>query len=435
MKKIIIVFLMLVQAQSMAFQTEITNRIRRSGLKEKDLGMYIYSQSQKKVLFDLNTHNKKIPASITKLATASAVLAHFPLGYKFKTSLWSKGVIENGVLKGDLYLKGGGDPGFVSENLWYLVNAFTRSEIKKITGSIIVDDQLFDNERYDSSRQSKRVDRAYDAPVGAMSFNWNSVNIFVRPTKKGQTAKVFIDPATSYIQLINKTTTVAGAENQLVAERKEGESKDTIIVSGKIGEKNSEIVIFKNISQPDLWSGHQLKEFLLQRNILIEGSIKTGKIPEGAEVLAENEGSSIEKAITDMNKFSNNYVAEMLTKNIAATPELQNEKAALLTKNASLQQGVLAIEKHLKTIGLSDKEFVFLNPSGLTRDNEFSPYAIWQILDHLSKDFRVFPEFLASLPIAGVDGTLKKRMKNSAAEGWVRAKTGYLDNVVSLAGY
>ncbi len=411
-------------------ESELESLAKKQGVQLKDLSIYATTgegESLKPVL-DVNSKQTMIPASISKVVTASAVLANFPPGYKFKTQLLSSGDVKNGVLKGSLYLKGGGDPSFVSENMWFLVNAFLRNQIKKVDGDIVVDDSLFDKMRYDVSRQKERVDRAYDAPVGAMSFNWNSANIFVRPGQPGQEAKVYCDPENDYIRLVSKAKTTSGNENKLVADRKE-DSKfdgDVIHVGGSIGKGYKEIAIFKNITQPDLWSGYNLKAFLAQRGIQVTGAIKTGVTPEKADVLAESESKAIEQILADMNKFSNNYVAEMLTKNLGSLRK---------SKGATLADGVVLINEHLKSLALPEDQYHIESPSGLTRENKMSSYAMWKVLQHLRNDFRVQPEFLTSLPIAGIDGTLKKRMNNSAAERWVRAKTGYINNVVSLAGY
>ena len=151
-----------------------------------------------------------------------------------------------------------------------------------------------------------------------------------------------------------------------------------------------------------------------------------GVTPEKATVLAESESKSVETILADMNKFSNNYVAEMLTKNLGTLRK---------PKSASLADGVEIINEHLKSLNLPEDQYHIESPSGLTRQNRLSSFAMWKVLQHLRNDFRVQPEFLTSLPIAGIDGTLKKRMQNSPGERWVRAKTGYLNNVVSLAGY
>ncbi len=365
----------------------------------------------------LNQFEKKIPASVSKVLTSYAVLRMFPLGSKFLTRVYYD--------QKNLYLKGGGDPSFVSENLWYLVNELTRQNLKSIPGDIVVDDSMFDQIRFDESREDKRVDRAYDAPVGAMSFNWNAVNVFVKPTKVGLKAQVTLDPQSDYFQLRNTVMTVAGTpKKDLVISVSNAEK--TITVSGEVPSNVPEKAYFKSVNDPDIWAGMNLKAFLKQRGIEIMGKVRSGKTPELAELLTTVESKNLSYILADMNKFSNNFVAEMLTKNLAA----QDGKV-----NASLKQGVDIIRTELNKLDLTSKEFEVENPSGFTRNNKLTAHALNQVLTAIKNNFSMFPTFLESLPIAGIDGTLKKRMKNTDAQGFVRAKTGYLTGVVSLAGY
>jgi len=221
--------------------------------------------------------------------------------------------------------------------------------------------------------------------------------------------------------------TVRGEVNTISVERENGKNGegDRIVVSGKVGTGKQEVVVYKSITQPDLWAGHHLKAFLNQRSISISGSVKRGKTPDGATVLAEYESKGIEQVVADMNKFSNNYVAEMLCKNLGSLGKTP----------ATLRSGMDRVREHLRGLGLSDKEFFLTNPSGLNRENRMTAEGMVKILQHLRHDFQVQPEFLVSLPIAGVDGTLKKRFVGSRGERWVRAKTGLLTGVVALAGY
>ncbi|MEZ0392865.1 MAG: D-alanyl-D-alanine carboxypeptidase/D-alanyl-D-alanine-endopeptidase [Pseudobdellovibrionaceae bacterium] len=404
--------------------------LKKSGIPDSQLGIYIAGgEGEPKVILAKNPDKKMIPASITKLVTAATSISQFPPGTKFKTSLWSSAAIEDGVLKGDLILKGGGDPSFVSETMWFLVNAFIRSGVKTIEGNILVDDTYFDQLRFDPSRQKERVDRAYDAPTGAMSFNWNSVNVFVRPGKKaGDPALVFADPENQYIQLKSKVTTLAADGKTNVMVDRDEDSKgagDVIVVSGKIALNSKEVVVYKNITQPDLWAGSNLKSFLQQRGVEVKGSIKSGKTPESAKLMAEAESKTIEGILADMNKFSNNYVAEMLTKNLAAAT----------SPPGTIEKGMKVLNRYLLEIGVPGTHFELFNPSGLTRQNKMTATAIWKVLNDMKFQFRYQPEFVASLPIGGVDGTLKNRMKDGPGQRWVRAKTGLLDGVVALAGY
>ena len=430
MKNLILfnIFFQSIFSWSVAFASskeDVQSLIRKHHFKEKNLGLVIAADD--KILYELNSSKLMIPASLTKIFTASAILNNLPLNTKFKTELWSKGKIVNGTLRGPICIKGGGDPSFVSEKMWFLVNELTRNEIRKIEGDLIVDVSRFDNEIFDAGRESTRVDRAYDAPISPISFNWNSVNVFVRPSEKiDEEAKVYIDPINSYIELENKAKTgKEGSSKTLEVTRVKIGDHDKIIVSGKIPLGSSEHVSYKSITNPSLWVANHLKEFLKQRGIEINGSFKEAKCEDGSFLLASVDSKNLSEMISDMLKFSNNFVAEMLAKNLASEKNPSTP--------AKMKDAIIEIKKYLNGIGIKESEYELENVSGLTRANKFTAVQILKALNYVKNDFNIFPEFLSALPIAGVDGTMKSRMKNQ--DGVVRAKTGYLDGIVGLAGY
>ncbi len=404
-------FLFSIEATAQFKSEEIVRILKAGGISTSDVTMEV--RHDHKTVFALNEKSLLIPASVTKIFTAYTVLKQIPFNYKFKTEMFYDDK--------NIYVKGGGDPSFVSENMWYLVNEFKRQDISSIPGDIVLDDSLFDQIRYDESRESKRIDRSYDAPVGALSFNWNSVNIYIKPN----TGKVqaYIDPESDYFTLRN-TAKVSGKPKDLILSI--DQNTQVITVSGELSSHATEKAYFKNVSDPINWFGENLKSFLAQRGISVKGKIKAGKVPASARSVALVESKTLSSILSDMDKFSNNFVAEMLTKNLAA---YSGESPA------KLSTGVNLIKSELRKINITDKDLILLNPSGFSRDNKFSAHALTEVLSQIQNDFKIFPSFIDSLPLAGFDGTLKKRMKETSAEGYVRAKTGYLDGVVSLAGY
>jgi len=380
-------------------------------------------------LLEHNHQRPFIPASLTKILTAAMSLEKYPPGHKFFTQLFSVALQEGKSLKGDIYFKGGGDPSFVSESMWRLVNEFYRTNIKTIEGDIVVDASRFDNKGFDSGRDPSRVDRAYDAPVGAMSFNWNSINIYIRPgSKPGGSAQVFADPSNNYITLINKVVTgKKGSHKRLKVSRKnKGAQSEILIVNGTIPQGGKEVVIYKGILQPDIWSGYHLRAFLQRRGITVTGIIRTGATPPQARLLAQTESKPISQIVFDMMKFSNNYVAEMLTKNLAAEQ---------IGEPGTMANGLKVLSNYLVEKGFKAKNMRLTSPSGLSRKNRLTPAQLHRVLEDLYKNFTLFSEFISSLPISGIDGTLKSRMKEAPVKGWVRAKTGMLKGVSGLAGY
>lgn len=394
-----------------------------SSIKREQVGLAVMEleNHQKPLVYALNEEREMIPASITKIATAATVLQKLGATTKLQTTLWAESIPASGVLKGDLVLKGGGDSGFVSETMWFLVNELMRTGIKKIEGNIVVDDSDFDAVRTDSSRDPERVDRAYDAPVGAMSFNWNSISIFIRPTEPGKPPQVYLDPIDNGYKIDNKAKTTPSGGNNLEVQRDGGR----IFVRGSIGMNQSEVAVYKNIDDPVEWSGRNLAFFLQQRGVEFKGKIISGKRTLSMKQLAKAESKPLSQAVSDMMKFSNNYVAEMLTKNLA---QQKNPGQA-----ATIEAGMQIIRENLNEMGIKSDRFSLINPSGLSRRNKTRAVDLAKVLVHSYRQFPTFAEYMTSFPLAGFDGTLKNRMKDKA--GWVRGKTGLLTGVVGLAGY
>ncbi len=409
------------------------------GFKKAELGLWVAEGDQ--VIYSHQPDKKFIPASTSKIPTAAAVLGLLPQGHKFKTvfavdgaqvGVSKNGTVAGGVVKGSLYLVGGGDPSFVSENMWFLVNELVRSGITEVEGDLVVDDSRFDDIRFGEDRQSQRVDRAYDAPLGAMSLNWNAVTAWVRPgVKPGDAANVTLDIMSPFLSLQNKTKTVAGDKAVSVGvERlasKEPRNGETFLATGSIGSTQVEKAIYKSIREPDMWSGHAAVKFLAERGIKIKGKVKAGKAPATQVIVATAESKALSQIVADMMKWSNNYVADMLVKNLSAEAG---------DRPATTSKGMQRVRSHIeKVAGLKPGSYEFINGAGFTRENLLSPQQLGAILTSVRRDFRIFPEFLSSLPIAGVDGTLRSRFKGLDSVGWVRAKSGLLNGAIGLAGY
>lgn len=424
--------------------SKIESQIQSAGFKKSDLGIWVGEADA--TIYAHQPDKKFIPASTSKIPTAVAVLSLLPQGHKFKTtfavdaklgegknaSVGKNGKVTGGTLKGSLYLVGGGDPSFVSENMWFLVNELVRTGLTEIEGDLIVDDSRFDDVRFGEDRQSQRVDRAYDAPLGAMSLNWNAVTAWVRPgLASGDPADVTLDVMSSFLKLENKTKTTAADKPVAIAvERlaaKEPRKGEAFLATGSIGSSQSEKAIYKSIREPDMWSGHAAVTFLESRGIKIKGGVKSGVAPVDAITLATAESKPISQIVADMMKWSNNFVADMLVKNLSAEAG---------DKPATTAKGMQRIRGHIeKVAGLKPGEYEFINGAGFTRENLLTPKQLGSILTAVRRDFRIFPEFLSSLPIAGVDGTLRNRFKGLESVGWVRAKSGLLNGAIGLAGF
>ena len=402
-------------------QKSIKKNLSQFPVSEDHFGVWL---SRGKEIASFNEKKLFIPASLSKIPTALAFFNEISMDQYFYTWIYKTGTIHDGVLKGDLYLKGGGDPCLVSESMWMMVNKLKRSGIKKIEGQVFVDESYFDSNYFPQGRQTKRVGRAYDAPVSALSFNWNSISIYVRPgLKKGEPARIHLDPALDFIKLENRLRTAAGKRAKIRLERVFRGEDIIIKVDGRIPLSSGERVFYRSVNDVALWTGRSFKAFLNQSGIHYLGTIKKKKVPDQADLLVEHEGWSMARVLAGLSKFSNNFIAEMLTKHLGKRGQ----------EPGNIKQGLLKIRNYLKQHGWKNSEFSFVSPSGFTRHNKMRADRLGELLQASVQNFLLAPEFLSSLPISGTDGTLKGRMRE--IKGKVRAKTGSISGVVGLAGY
>lgn len=408
----------------------IESVIPASAQKNLNYGILAVSLDNGDILYEKNSETKLVPASTCKVFTSYVALKKLKPTSTFKTWVYAVGPTKDGKLQGDLYLKGGGDPSFVSERLWMLINDLRRSGIRQVAGNIVVDASYFDEETRPESRPKYLKDQAYNAPVGALSFNFNTTTVFVRPADKpGVTPIVYTDPENAYIEIVNQAKTgKAGSTNDLRVNRTDyvkGDVGDVVLLRGSIPTDAKEMRFYRNIVNPSLYAGHMVKSFMQQRGMTVEGNVTEGKVPEGAKQLVEFESLPLWQVVWGMNKFSNNFVADQLLKKVGAE---------VWGAPGTLQKGISALEDSLEDIGIPRKSYVIQDGSGLTRQTRVTPNHLVTVLKSAWKDFSISSEFSSSFGIAGEDGTLRNRFPSST-RGFIRAKTGTLDGVTALAGY
>ena len=411
-------------------KTKIENIISPKKLKDLKAGIFVSSLQTGEILYEQNADELLVPASVNKVFTAYSALKKLKPNFTFKTQVFITGTIKNESLAGDLYLKGGGDPSLVSERLWLLVNDLMRSGVKKILGNIVVDSSFYDGVRTPENRPKYLKDQAYNAPIGALSFNFNTCTVYVKPGDKiGSPPLVFTDPENTYIDVVNQATTAKpGSNNTLAVNRTEyvkGDLGDTVLLRGGIPLDHKEVRFYKNIVNPALYAGHMLKTFMGQRGIKVPGNVIEGIVPEKAKQILEFESQPLWQIIWGMNKFSNNFVADQLMKRLGAE---------VWGAPGSMEKGIIALENVLEDIGIPKGLYKIVDGSGLTRETHVTARQVARVLQTAHKDFSMAPEFISSLGIGGEDGTMKRRTL-AVSESIIRAKTGSLDGVSALAGY
>jgi D-alanyl-D-alanine carboxypeptidase/D-alanyl-D-alanine-endopeptidase (penicillin-binding protein 4) len=373
-----------------------------------------------------------LPASTMKVITTAAALRTLGPAYTFHTDLLYTGEIDGaGVLDGDLYVRGGGDPTMVLERLWKLVQELRLEGVRTVTGNVVFDDDHFDlNDGVPGWNKSIDAENgpAYYPPLGALSLNFNTVAIFVGPgAEPGAEARVEIETPSSEIQIVNEATTgPANGRRWLKIEREIAGKKTRYLVQGVVPSGSETQRYYRSVGDPTAYFTGAFAALCRQHGIKVNGRFVDGSTPDSAVLLVRHRSPSLGVILQTVDKYSNNFQAEMVLKAMGA------EVHGL---PGTTDNGILVVKDYLGSLGLDLDGQTIANGSGLTRIGGIRPELLTAVLVDMYDDRLVGPEFRAALAIGGLDGTLRSRFREEDERGRVRGKTGSLDGVHCLTGY
>ncbi|HET8541861.1 MAG TPA: D-alanyl-D-alanine carboxypeptidase/D-alanyl-D-alanine-endopeptidase [Anaeromyxobacter sp.] len=392
-------------------------------------GILVADVESGQVLFAKDADVLLNPASNVKLFTTAAALARLGPEYRFSTEFYVDPASRGSSSVRTLHVKGRGDPTLLTERLWAIAGDLAHLGLRRV-GEIAVDESFFDAEREGPGFDQESGDRSYLAPAGAASLNWNTVAVHVAPgDRRGARARVELEPASDFLEIDNRATTAAGkGRRRLTVSSVVHGGRQRIVVEGRIPAGSRPQVVWRKIDQPGLYLGHTLARLLALRGVQVGGRVRLAEVPQGARLLHVEQSESLAEIVRRLNKTSNNFVAEQLLKTLGA-----EAKGA----PGTWPKGVAAVEDFLAESGVPRGSFVMKNGSGLNDANRFSARQVVAVLRAMWSRFPVHAEYVASLPVAGRDGTIRYRMEGTEAEGRLRAKTGTLvaGAVTSLSGY
>lgn len=401
------------------------NRVLSSKcLEGARVGVKIVSLEDGKIIYEKNADDPLIPASNMKIITSAAALHLLKPEYTFKTSFYHDGKIEKGILKGNLYIKGYGAPDLVGEIIWIMLKEFTQSGIREIEGDLIGDDSYFDQLERPPSWPDNLGDDPYSAPISALSCNFSSVQVIVKSGSSNVKPSVYLSPFSDYIKVINKAKT-KGSRTSITLKRVYADGENNMIVSGTIS-PSGEYSDYKSIEKPTFYTLSSIREILNTFNVAIKGNLKIGTVPSHAEEILTFHSRPLSKIIYDMNKNSNNFMAEMILKALGAE---------VIGPPGSTKKGLEVLSLFMKSTIKDRTPMSFFDGSGLSKRNLLSAHSLINVLIFMDHQFGEGHDFITSLPIGGADGTLKKRFTNESITRSLRGKTGYLNSVATLSGY
>ncbi len=413
----VLLLLLLLQAQDVG--ALVDKAIADAKLKEAKLGVVILSPAGA-VLHQRGETDLLTLASNSKLLTTSCALAKLGPDFKFKTTA--------GLVGSELHVFGGGDPNISGRFFDDDPSALFKGWAKKLgemkvakLDAIVLHPALFDRTYVHPDWGKYDLDQWWAAPVGALSLNDNCVDLLYEAGEaEGDPVRITVRPATAYVTLTNKATTVKSKPKPFGFVRKDGTNE--ITANGELQVGTKQRVAWVAIQDPTQFFGTVLKE------TLAAAGIATGEVKEADTLLEEYKElkpvavheTDLAKTVRVCNTVSQNFYAEMICKTLGAKFKGAGTAAA----------GSSVVVEWLKTVGIEDAAMT--DGCGLSPKNKCSAGGIAKLLQWWTKqkDFKIFRD---SLAVSGGEGTLKRRM--AAVKGKVRAKTGHIDGVSSLSGY
>ena len=371
-------------------------------------------------------------ASNTKLLTSAAALATLGGGFRWRTAVYADKLDDaTGTVEGDLYIRGRGDPLLSVADLRGLADDIAARGVRTVTGKLRVDTSYFDGATEPPHYDEQKGEHAgFRAPVASLGVARGTVTVVVT-AEPGGTARVTLEPETEQVHLrkVSVTTVTTGRSRIKVDQNGGAKGRTELDVSGQIRAVDGSFEQRRRLDDPARAAAEILRRELATRGVKIaDRSYSVAVVPPAAKLVATHDSAPLALVIREMNKLSDNYVAETVLKTLGAETRASPGPA-------SWADGTAAVRAYLGTLGIAAGSYRADNGSGLFGASEVSAHQVLEILAAAYHDYRIGPDLLASLPVAGVDGTLAKRWHDHPARGRVRAKTGTLDKVIALAGY
>ena len=409
-----------------ALPQALNEEIRKSGIAKKDISIYIKEAGRSgKVVASLNAEKTRTPASIIKVLTTYAALLKFGFNYRWQTKFYTTGSLNNGVLNGDLLIKGFGDPTLNDDDLEKIISYIKAEGIRSVKGNIVIDRSYFKVGNKDSSDFDENPHSAYNAMPDAMMFNERLSTVCVIP-KKLSASKKNVDHSyklVNNLQYVNKSCKGKYAWPRVKIDKSTPTTQ--MILDGQVSKYCGTQNICKVVTKPYKSFYYALKEKMHLEGITVRGNMKLQKIPQNATELFTYYSPSLEDIISITSKKSNNLYARHLllllgAKVYGAPATLKKGRNAIikiLSSKGALGTGVLRID----------------NGSGLSRVAKMNAKLLATMYDDAYD--RYGKRWMDTLSIAGVDGTIKRRFSGTVVRNRAWMKTGTLRNVKNLGGY
>jgi D-alanyl-D-alanine carboxypeptidase/D-alanyl-D-alanine-endopeptidase (penicillin-binding protein 4) len=406
--------------------TPLVARLRQlvqdSGLGE-NVGIAVVDTADGRPIFQHHAARPLNPASNQKLVTAFAALRALGPQFQMRTAVYGR--IEGDAVVGGLSLRGFGDPTLTHGDLMVLAREVADQGVRRCD-RIIVDATYFDDQILPPAFEQQPNEVApFRAPIGAVSVDRNAFLLRVLPgAEVGATALVRLAGA-DYFEVENRITTSEPGRPNVIADQRARGERMVLRLSGSIPANVRGVSYRRRIENPLPWAGHVFAEALRAQGVRCGDRVEVGPTPPDAALLASRTSPPLSSILEALGKHSDNFVAEMVFRVMGAERHRPGRS----------EDAVAAVRETLTAAGLPADQMTIVNGSGLFEGNRIAAQHLADLLVAAYRDPSIQSEFVAHLAVAGVDGTLARRLRDLPAPRVVRAKTGTLNAVIALSGY
>ncbi len=447
----------------------VVKLLKKYKISADNLSIYVRDLNADKPLLEHNVEVMRNPASTMKLLTTYAGLKGLGPNYSWRTEAWLRGELDDkGVLDGDLILKGYGDPFMVYENFWKFIKTLRIKGLKEITGNLIIDNSYFELPEHDAAAFDGKPFRVYNAPSSPLMFNFQATRFLLRPklselekTKRGKvksekkvtkkikrkllgTVEIVPYPEFSKLKVDNQLKLISGKCRRSHLRPEFSKTEDgVLVIKGNYAKRCGQRFILRAVSPPEQHAYNAFREFWSDLQGSFKGELKLGRVKAGDKRFHTYSSKTLSEQIRLINKWSNNVMTQQVlltlgAKKFGVPATLKKGTKAvieILAENGiDTGYSVSFINDNEKNVTKDNHKIVLENGSGLSRNAKINAKQMASLLETAYRD-PLMPEFMSSLALPGIDGTLVNRFRKGDLRGRSHLKTGTLNFVSSIAGY
>jgi len=393
------------------------------------LSIFVQEIGRDAPLLAVNSDIPRNPASTIKLLTTYMALEDLGPDYRWKTEAYLGGKLNDGLLDGDLYLKGYGDPYMVVERFWLFLRQMRQRGLLNIAGDLAIDNSYFDMPETDPGAFDGQTFRTYNVVPDAFLVNFQAINFIFRPDPIGNRVQVIAEPSPTNLEIHNEIQladkSCGGFQRGIAVRISDAPEQNQVTFTGRFARGCNDYYLSRSVLRAPSYAYGVFNSLWQEMGADLQGGVRLEQVPEDLDPFLTVDSPPLSEVVRSVNKWSNNVMARHIFLTMGAER---------FGPPATVDKGREAAHMYLAEGGLDFPELRLDNGAGLSRNTQISARSLGRVL--LAADASLYrAEFVSSLPLSGMDGTLRRKFRNEGLTGRMHLKTGRLTDVFAVAGY